>query len=76
MKKEVGNSIYDAVKAFEEGDLSLLGTTWVADMGNGYVGLGYGDDGAVQQISDEIKAEIEALAAKIVSGEIVVDTTR
>lgn len=76
MKKEVGNSIYDAVKAFRDGDSSKLGTTWVADMSNGYVSLGYGDEGAVQQIPDEVKAEVEALAQKIVSGEIVVNTTR
>lgn len=76
MKKEVGTSIYDAVKEFENGDTSKLGTTWVADMSNGYVGLGYGEDGATQQISDELKATVEALAAKIVSGEIKVETTR
>lgn len=76
MKKEVGNSIYDAVKAFREGDTSKLGTTWVADMSNGYVGLGYGEAGAAQQLSDEVKAEIAALEEKIVKGEIVVDTTR
>lgn len=76
MKKEVGNSIYDAIKAYIEGDNSKWGTTWVADMSNGYVGIGYGGDDATQQVSDELKAEVEALAAKIVSGEIVVDTTR
>ena len=29
-----------------------------------------------QQVPSEVKAEVEALAAKIVSGEIKVDTTR
>ncbi len=76
MMKEVGNSIYDAVKAYVGGDKSLWGTTWVADMSNGYVGVGYGDEGATQQVSDEIKAEVEALKASIVDGSIVVDTTR
>ncbi len=76
MKKEVGNSIYDAVKAFVSGDTSKLGTTWIADMTNGYVGIGYGDDSATQQISDELKATVAELAEKIGNGEIVVETTR
>ena len=76
MKKEVGTSIYEAIKAYLNGDTSLWGTTWIADMSNGYVGIGYGEDGSTQQVPDEVKAEVEALAAKIVSGEIKVDTTR
>ena len=76
MKKEVGNSIYDAVSKFLDGDDSLLGTTWVADMATGFVGIGYGDDDAPQQISDDLKAEVADLAEKITSGEIVVDSTR
>ena len=46
------------------GDESQFGTTWVADMTNGYVGIGYGEDGMTQQVSDEVKAEVEALCAK------------
>lgn len=76
MKKEVGNSIYDAVKALIGGDASLWGTTWVADMSNGYVGIGYGEADAAQQVPDEVKTEVEALTQKIVSGEIQVETTR
>lgn len=76
MKKEVGNSIYDAVVKLLSGDESLWGTTWVADMSNGYVGIGYGEEGSRQQVGDDIKAEVEALAKQIESGEIVVDTTR
>ena len=76
MKKEVGTSIYEAIKAYLNGDTSLRGTTWIADMSNGYVGIGYGEEGSTQQVPDEVKAEVEALAAKIVSGEIKVDTTR
>ena len=78
MRKNVGDSIYDAVKQYMEkgDDCGLFGTTWIADMATGYVGLSYGDEGAVQQVSDEIKAEVEELARKIVSGEIKVDTTR
>ena len=76
MKKEVGNSIYDAVSELISGDSSKWGTTWIADMSTGYVGIGYGDDSMTQQVPSEVKAEVEALAAKIVSGEIKVDTTR
>jgi basic membrane protein A len=78
MRKEVGESIYYAVKQYmEKGDDSgLFGTTWIADMATGYVGLAYGEEGSVQQISDEVKAEIEELSKKIIAGEITVDTTR
>ena len=76
MKKEVGNSIYEAVSELISGDSSKWGTTWIADMSTGYVGIGYGDDSMTQQVPSEVKAEVEALAAKIVSGEIKVDTTR
>ena len=76
MKKEVGTSIFDAVSKLIDGDDSLFGTTWVADMATGYIGIGYGEEGMPQQVSDEVKAEIEDLAKKIVDGEIVVETTR
>lgn len=78
MCKEVGESIYYAVKQYiEKGDdCGLFGTTWVADMNTGYVGIGYGESGSVQQIPEELKAEVEELAKKIVSGEIKVDSTR
>ena len=78
MRKEVGNSIYDAVMQYiRKGDeCGLFGTTWIADMATGYVGLSYGEEGSVQQVSDDLKAEVEALAKKIVSGDIKVETTR
>ena len=78
MCKEVGDSIYDAVKQYMEkgDDCGLWGTTWVADMATGYVGIGYGEEGATQQVSDEIKLEVEGLAKMIVDGEIEVETTR
>ena len=78
MCKQVGTSIYDAVMQYvEKGDeCGLFGTTWTANMATGYVGLAYGEEGAQQQIPDELKAEVEDLMQKIISGEIVVDTTR
>ena len=45
-------------------------------MSNGYVGIGYGEEGSTQQIPDDLKAAVEELQAKIVSGEIKVETTR
>lgn len=78
MCKQVGQSIYDAVKQYmaEGDDCGLWGTHWIADMASGLVGVGYGEADAEQQVSDELKAEVEDLAQKIVSGEITVDTTR
>lgn len=76
MKKEVGNSIYAAVSELVDGDASRFGTTWVADMKTGYVGVGYGDASMTQQVPDDVKAAVEDLKAKIVSGEIKVNTTR
>lgn len=76
MKKEVGTSIFDAVSKFADGDYSQLGTTWVADMATGYIGIGYGDDDMPQQVPDEVKEAISGIAQKIIDGEIVVETTR
>lgn len=78
MCKEVGQSIYDAVTQYmEEGDdCGLWGTHWIADMASGLVSIGYGEEGSQQQVSDDLKAEVEELAQKIIAGEIAVDTTR
>lgn len=76
MIKEVGKSVYDAVEKHINGDESLWGTTWLADMSNAYIGVAYGAEGSTQQVPDELKAEVEEIAGKILSGEIVVDTTR
>ncbi|MBQ3551911.1 MAG: BMP family ABC transporter substrate-binding protein [Clostridia bacterium] len=76
MMKRVGDSIYETIKAYIEDGTWNGGTTWTANMESGFVGVGYGDDTMTQQIDDELKAEVEEIIAKIVSGEIVVDTTR
>ena len=76
MMKQVGNSIYEAVSDYISGDTSNCGTTWVADMATGFIGIGYGEAGATQQVPDSLKSEVEELAKKIVSGEIQVETTR
>ncbi len=72
MVKQVGRSIYDTVAdmegAFKGGEI------WCADMASGYIDVVYGDETMPQQVSDELKAEVEALKEKIVSGEIQVPT--
>lgn len=76
MKKEVGNSIYDTIKAFIEKETWEGGRVWTADMSSGYVSIAYGNDDSTQQVNDELKAKVEEIAAKIVAGEIKVETTR
>ncbi len=76
MKKEVGTSIYDTIKAFIEEETWQGARVWTADMATGYVSISYGNDKSTQQVSDAIKAEVEDIAAKIVEGDIQVDTTR
>ena len=76
MKKEVGESIFHVVKKLVEGNNSMMGTTWVADMSSGYVGIGYGEEGSVQQIPDELKTTVAKLATQIANCSILVETTR
>ena len=70
MKKSVGDSIYQAVK-----NDNMWGQTWSVGLADGLVGIGYGDDTMPQQVSDDVKAAVEEIAADICSGAIVVDTT-
>jgi len=76
MKKEVGNSIYDTIKALVEEESWEGGRIWTADMSSGYISIAYGNEDSTQQISDELKAEVEEVAANIVAGEIKVETAR
>lgn len=76
MLKRVGDSVYDAVSRYLDDSVFDGGAIWNADMSTGLVGIGYGDDTMPQQVSDELKAEVEELAAKIIDGEIVVESTR
>ena len=43
-------------------------------MASGYIDVVYGTDDMTQQVSDELKAEVEELKTKIISGEITVPT--
>ncbi|MEG2604659.1 MAG: BMP family ABC transporter substrate-binding protein [Clostridia bacterium] len=76
MLKHVGDSIYTTVSTFIDKGEFAGGTIWNADISTGLVGIGYGDDTMPQQVSDELKAEAEGLKEKIISGEIVVESTR
>lgn len=75
MIKEVGTSIYETIGAYIADPASFKGgQIWMADMASGFIGVGYGEEGAVQQVPDALKLEAEALAEKIISGEIEVPT--
>ena len=76
MIKEVGDSIYDAIKKYIEEESFEGGRNWVADMATGYIAIAYGDENSTQQVSEELKAEADDLAQKIIAGEIEVKTTR
>ena len=76
MLKHVGESVYQAVAQYIEEGVFNGGEIWDADLSTGLVGIGYGDDSMPQQVSDDLKAEVDELAQKIIDGEIVVDTTR
>ena len=72
MVKRVGKSIYDVVSDtdayFKPGEI------WNANMATGYIDVVYGTEDMTQQVSDELKAEVEEIKAKIISGEITVPT--
>ena len=76
MKKEVGNSIYDTIKVFIEDGTWEGARIWTADMSSGYISIAYGDENSTQQVSEELKSEVEDIATSIVSGEINVETAR
>ena len=72
MVKKVGQSIYDVVANADT--MFKGGEVWKADMATGYIDVAYGTDDMPQQVSEELKAEVEALKEKIISGEITVPT--
>ena len=73
MVKSVDKSFYDVVANMDE--MFLSGQVWTADMANGYINVAYGTDDMTQQVSDELKAEVEELKTKILNGEIEVPST-
>ena len=73
MIKSVDKSFYDVVVNMDE--MFQGGTIWTADMENGYIDVAYGTDDMTQQVSDELKAEVEGIKAMILEGEIEVPST-
>jgi basic membrane protein A len=76
MKKNVGLSIYTAIKDDMVNKVWNGGTAWLADMKSGFIDIGYGTPDMTQQVSDALKAEVENIKQLIISGKIIVDTTR
>ena len=74
MIKQVNLSIVEAVTAYATEGTWMGGQIWVADMATGLIDVGYGDDTMTQQVSDELKAEVEEIKAQIIAGEIEVPT--
>ena len=74
MVKEVGQSIEQIVTALLTEGVWNGGEIWVADMSTGLIDVGYGDDAMTQQVSDELKAEVEQIKADIIAGKIKVPT--
>ncbi len=74
MIKKVGESIETAINDLIDNGSWQGGQIWVADMSTGLVDVGYGDDTMTQQVSDELKAEVESIKQQIIGGEIEVPT--
>ena len=74
MVKEVGLSIEQTVTALLTDGTWNGGEIWIADMSTGLIDVSYGDDTMTQQVSDELKAEVEEIKAGIIAGEIEVPT--
>ena len=74
MIKQVNLSIVEAVTAYATEGTWMGGQIWVADMSTGLIDVGYGDDTMTQQVSDELKAEVEEIKTQIINGEIEVPT--
>ena len=74
MVKQVGLSIEQAVSALLADGTWNGGQIWVADMSTGLIDVGYGDDSMTQQVSSELKAEVEQIKQDIIAGKIEVPT--
>ena len=74
MIKKVGDSIETVITDLIENGAWQGGQIWVADMSTGLVDVGYGDDTMPQQVSDELKAEVESIKQQIIDGTITVPT--
>ena len=76
MMKNVGASISSVIGMYLVDGIFEGGQILNMDMSSEMVDVVYGDDSMPQQISPELKAEVEELKQKIIAGEIVVESTR
>lgn len=70
MKKEIGQSIYDEVVKYMEDGTWSGAKVEICDIASGYISIGYGNEESKQLVSEELRAEADALAEKIQAGEI------
>ena len=71
MVKRVGKSIHEVIENVEK-DHMEPGKVVYYGLNQDGVGMGYGTEDMVQYVTDEMKAELEDIKAKIISGEIEV----
>lgn len=76
MKKDIGSTIYDAVKSYIEDEVWDGGANWLVGIEDGYISIVYGGENSKQMVDDDTKKEVNDLAKKIASGSIKVDTAR
>lgn len=76
MMKDVGMSIYDAVKEYIESEEWDGGRNRVLGMEDGYVSVAYGDENSIQIVDDITKSDAEQVMKAIISGKIVVESAR
>lgn len=75
MVKTVGKSIYETIENIEKGNVEK-GKVLYYGLAQDGVGMGYGSDDMTQIVTDDMKAKIEEIKAKIISGEIEVPTAK
>lgn len=73
MVKEVGKSIYETIENIQNGKIEKGKVVYYGLAQDG-VGMGYGADNMAQFATEDMKAELEDIKAKIISGEIKVPT--
>lgn len=71
MVKKTGKSIYETIENIEK-DKIEKGKVVYYGLSQDGVGMGYGADDMVQFVTDDMKAKLEDIKAKIISGEIKV----
>ena len=74
--KDVGKSFYDVIAAYLDDAVWNGGQNVTTNMENGYVAIAYGDSRSPQQISDELKAEVQELTRQIMSGDLKVKSAK